>query len=34
MVDHLERTPGLKLEYLRFVVVNEADWLLNQFYNA
>jgi ATP-dependent RNA helicase DDX51/DBP6 len=33
-VDHLEHTPGITLEHLRFLVVDEADRLLNQSYNA
>ena len=33
LVDHLESTPGLTLEHLRFLVVDEADRLLNQSYN-
>ena len=34
LVDHLEHTPGITLEHLRFLVVDEADRLLNQSYNA
>jgi ATP-dependent RNA helicase DDX51/DBP6 len=34
LVDHLERTPGMTLEHLRFLVVDECDRLLNQTYNA
>ncbi|GAX23733.1 ATP-dependent RNA helicase DDX51/DBP6 [Fistulifera solaris] len=33
LVDHLDRTPGFSLQYLEFLVVDEADRLLNQRYH-
>jgi ATP-dependent RNA helicase DDX51/DBP6 len=32
LVDHLEQTPGFTLQHVQFVVVDEADRLLNQSY--
>ncbi|TMW60732.1 hypothetical protein Poli38472_000774 [Pythium oligandrum] len=32
LVDHLEQTPGFTLQHLQFLVVDEADRLLNQSY--
>jgi ATP-dependent RNA helicase DDX51/DBP6 len=33
LVDHLDRTPGFSLQHLQFLVVDEADRLLNQKYH-
>lgn len=33
LVDHLEQTPGFTLQHLQFLVVDEADRLLNQPYH-
>lgn len=33
LVEHLENTPGLTLQHLRFLVVDEADRLLDQTYH-
>lgn len=33
LVDHLDRTPGFSLQHLEFLVVDEADRLLNQRYH-
>ena len=32
LMDHLENTPGFTLQHLRFLVIDEADRLLNQSY--
>lgn len=32
LIDHLEGTPGFTLQHLRFLVIDEADRLLNQSY--
>lgn len=32
-MDHLSSTPNFTLQHLRFLVIDEADRLLNQSYN-
>ncbi len=32
LMDHLEKTPGFTLQHLRFLVIDEADRLVNQSY--
>lgn len=32
LLDHLEQTPGFTLQHLRYLVIDEADRLLNQSY--
>ena len=32
LVDHLDSTPGFTLQHLRFIVIDEADRLVNQPY--
>ncbi len=32
LIDHLDRTPGFTLQHLRFLVIDEADRLVNQSY--
>lgn len=34
LIDHLERTPGFTLTHLRYLVLDEADRLLNQSYQG
>jgi ATP-dependent RNA helicase DDX51/DBP6 len=34
LVDHLDRTPGFTLQHLQFLVIDEADRLLNQSYHS
>lgn len=34
LVDHLDKTPGFTLQHLRFLVIDEADRLLNQSYQG
>jgi ATP-dependent RNA helicase DDX51/DBP6 len=33
LIDHLTTTPNFTLQHLRFLVIDEADRLLNQSYN-
>lgn len=33
LMDHLTSTPNFTLQHLRFLVIDEADRLLNQSYN-
>ena len=33
LMDHLKATPGFTLQHLRFLVIDEADRLLNQSFN-
>jgi ATP-dependent RNA helicase DDX51/DBP6 len=33
LMDHLKATPGFSLQHLRFLVIDEADRLLNQSFN-
>ena len=33
LVDHIDSTDGFSLEYLRFLVIDEADRLLSQSYH-
>lgn len=32
LMDHLDKTPGFSLQHLRFLIIDEADRLLNQSY--
>lgn len=34
LLDHLEQTPGFTLQHLRYLVIDEADRLLNQSYQG
>lgn len=34
LIDHLDMTPGFTLQHLRFLVIDEADRLLNQSYQG
>lgn len=34
LLDHLEKTPGFTLQHLRYLVIDEADRLLNQSYQG
>ena len=34
LIDHLEKTPGFTLQHLRFLIIDEADRLLNQSYQG
>lgn len=34
LIDHLDKTPGFTLQHLRFLVIDEADRLLNQSYQG
>jgi len=34
LIDHLDKTPGFTLQHLRFLIVDEADRLLNQSYQG
>ena len=33
LVDHLDKTPGFTLQHLRFLIIDEADRLVNQSYH-
>lgn len=34
LLDHLAQTPGFTLQHLRYLVIDEADRLLNQSYQG
>lgn len=34
LLDHLAHTPGFTLQHLRYLVIDEADRLLNQSYQG
>ena len=34
LIDHLDKTPGFTLQHLRFLIIDEADRLLNQSYQG